>query len=712
MKKGFYARKMVFGAMILMAATFLMLGLYGEAVAASDRLQASSNILNGTFRTPYPDWETIRSTGITADGPGWLFISANGSTCNYNNTDEYTATFAIGFDDWWDMQPVTGYITAYRKIDIINDSGDGSDKPLSITLLRSVQAGSYSVDFLVNKNGGTGQICMHDPNISVIFIPSSSKFKACGSASLDKIPIVSDEGVLIDSCSLTLSEIGSTYIAANGYVDAGNYLYPNDYSAMFSVDNSDTLHSSSPRRYLFSENVGLGQDTFSNLSLTTKLPGNPGSNTYYHRGWADRTNYNGYGIASIKDRSLSAIFIPDSDLYSWFSSRKDYDSPSKSWKTTSPNMQPIYSMNYTMPSDGWVYISADATAVQLDGAYEAEFRIGIDNPAGDSDTRRWVNIYDRENDTGAVSLSVLKFIKAGLHTFYFVGKKKSDLGPGTVTLRYPTMSTLLYWYPKDPVIAPADCTGSLGNQVWKDVNGNGIYDAAIDKPLADVNIWSVSGSVLKAAKTDQNGRYSFNDLCPGDYTIYAGLPTGHTPVAQLGSINIDNDNDGQAGSILGLPASVTASFPLGEGQSKQTIDFGFRDLSCTASIGNQVWIDSNGNGTYEQGTDTPFPFVLLAVLDGKDNIYNFFLSDGDGHYSFWNLCAGDYKVAAFSPAGYSPVRALGSVNTDNDNDGQDVYFFGHFSVTPVFPLGQSESKQSVDFGFTTSKFIFMPLIIR
>ena len=59
-----------------------------------------------------------------------------------------------------------------------------------------------------------------------------------------------------------------------------------------------------------------------------------------------------------------------------------------------------------VPTNGQVFISADATLAYHNGEYEARAGIGIDNPVGDFNTDRWVSVYDHPPGGGWNSLAL------------------------------------------------------------------------------------------------------------------------------------------------------------------------------------------------------------------------------------------------------------------------------------------------------------------
>ena len=101
---------------------------------------------------------------------------------------------------------------------------------------------------------------------------------------------------------------------------------------------------------------------------------------------------------------------------------------------------------------------------------------------------------------------------------------------------------------------------SLGDAVWIDADDDGVYDAA-EAPLANVTVTLVDaagnpvtdadGNPVGPTTTDANGRYSFENLLPGQYSVIFTLPAGYawsTP-----NLGADDGLDSDA-----VPATRTA----------------------------------------------------------------------------------------------------------------------------------------------------------
>jgi len=212
---------------------------------------------------------------------------------------------------------------------------------------------------------------------------------------------------------------------------------------------------------------------------------------------------------------------------------------------------------------------------------------------------------------------------------------------------------------------------SIGNFVWEDTDGDGVQDSG-EPGVANVTVLlngtTGAGTVVNlTTTTDSNGFYRFNNLAPGTYTVTVQLPTGYafTAANQGSDDGLDSDADPTTGA---MSATVLTS-----GEVDLTWDAG---LYRPASVGDRVWLDSNGNGLQDTG-ESGIQSVAVAiysvgpdgVIGGGDDVFVAATStDSSGNYSFSGLRPGSYYLLFNLPAGYNiSPQDQGSDNTiDSD----------------------------------------------
>jgi protocatechuate 3,4-dioxygenase beta subunit/phosphotransferase system IIB component len=198
----------------------------------------------------------------------------------------------------------------------------------------------------------------------------------------------------------------------------------------------------------------------------------------------------------------------------------------------------------------------------------------------------------------------------------------------------------------------AAADGSIGDRVWADTDGDGVQDAGEPGlPGVTVRLRDGDGNVVATTATDANGTYSFDSLAAGTYSVEidaATLPAGTVPTYDLDGIGTPN----------------AASVELEADQERTDADFGYRG---SASLGDRLWIDIDGDGTQDAG-EPGINGVTVELVDGSGTVIATTTTAGDGTYTFSNLLGGSYTVrvvAATLPAGLTPSYDLDGIGTPN-----------------------------------------------
>lgn len=229
-------------------------------------------------------------------------------------------------------------------------------------------------------------------------------------------------------------------------------------------------------------------------------------------------------------------------------------------------------------------------------------------------------------------------------------------------------------------------TASVGDQVWHDLDLDGIQDPAEVPALGiggvDVVLRDPLGNEIDRCETDGAGRYEFVGLKDGLFRLdldATTIPPGFGPTLSDAGSDDSVDSDPQGAVFVLNGTDLTWDFGL------RTPDLG--------SIGDLVWDDVNEDGCQQLG-EPGLGGIRLTLQDDLGNDW-VTVSLSDGSYVFSGLPAGNYTVdvdATTLPVGYQPTacNACGDPTVDND--------CGPVAVV----LAADQMDPTVDFGFAFS----------
>ena len=214
---------------------------------------------------------------------------------------------------------------------------------------------------------------------------------------------------------------------------------------------------------------------------------------------------------------------------------------------------------------------------------------------------------------------------------------------------------------------------SIGDTIWYDADGDAVQDtgATSEPGIPGVTVtlaWSGPDGLLGTADdvtftttTDANGKYLFSGLpVNGGSDQYR---VSVTPPAASPSPTYDSDD---------IATANQSTLALEPGTDNQSQDFGYRG---TATLGNLVWEDLNGNGVQDSGESGIGGVRVELFLAGNPTAPLLVTTTaGDGTYSFGNLAAGTYTLHFSDTAGGTTYTrtvqnsTVGDDATDSDTD--------------------------------------------
>lgn len=200
---------------------------------------------------------------------------------------------------------------------------------------------------------------------------------------------------------------------------------------------------------------------------------------------------------------------------------------------------------------------------------------------------------------------------------------------------------------------------SLGDYLWYDINGDEKQDLGEPSlPGVKLNLLDKNGNVAKIITTDSNGKYIFEKLIPGEYTVAVDSTT--LPEGLKQTYELDGNNDGRV--------NVT----LTPGQEVNTIDFGYYKLGV---IGNYVWEDTNANGI-QDGSEKGIEDVTVELYKTDNTLVKTTKTDVNGLYKFDDLVLGDYYIKFVKSAGFEVSKIYSTedkaIDSDATSDGKTV----------------------------------------
>lgn len=185
-------------------------------------------------------------------------------------------------------------------------------------------------------------------------------------------------------------------------------------------------------------------------------------------------------------------------------------------------------------------------------------------------------------------------------------------------------------------------TVAFGDTVWVDANGNGAQNpgeiglGGVTVQLyrdanADGLLQPGTDTLVATTTTASDGSYLFAGITPtgATYFVAAATPSGYIATTPLNQ---------RFTSVTGSTSYLTA-------------DFGFQPTSSTTlyPISDRVWLDGNGNQTYEPGSpdfEIGIGGVTVDLLDASLNVIGTTTTAADGTFTFAGLTGGaaDYTV--------------------------------------------------------------------
>ena len=210
-------------------------------------------------------------------------------------------------------------------------------------------------------------------------------------------------------------------------------------------------------------------------------------------------------------------------------------------------------------------------------------------------------------------------------------------------------------------------SGSIGDTVWRDLNGDGSQLGGAETGITNVPVFLYVDAnrdgtyvLLASTNTGSSGQYLFSSLPDAPYRVVVGSTSSNIPKDSLGI-------------TYGATTPVSRDITITNGISVLTADFGFAPFGA---IGDTIFWDVNGNGL-QDAFETGVSGVVVTlyydrntngVYDGGDSLANSSLTSSNGVYLFSGLSTGRYVVVVST----NGVLANTVMTADPEADGVPV----------------------------------------
>lgn len=243
--------------------------------------------------------------------------------------------------------------------------------------------------------------------------------------------------------------------------------------------------------------------------------------------------------------------------------------------------------------------------------------------------------------------------------------------------------------------------GQIGHLVWEDINSNGIQDANEPGIMGvEVHLNGVDGvgqSVQRSILTDLDGKYHFEDIYPGTYTLNFVINDDYkvSPKNMGGDDSADSDLN---------PDKKTDPILIISGFKDLSVDAGF--YRCGKLIGH-VWIDKGSKPNIYDAEDEDLDGVDVLLFSTENpnvplqSTKTGVINAQSGRYAFEICKPGYYYVKVIRPQDYKFVSPFAGDGT-NDSKIKDSIA----GITDSFYIGYAHLLPNINAGL-----VYSPLVV-
>ena len=198
---------------------------------------------------------------------------------------------------------------------------------------------------------------------------------------------------------------------------------------------------------------------------------------------------------------------------------------------------------------------------------------------------------------------------------------------------------------------------SISGRVFADPEADCVF-GPLDRPLAGVRVdlLDANGQQVGSTLTDAQGKYKFENLAPGAYSVREQQPAGY----YQGGTMAGSVGGAVTGDVISQIALVSAT---------GAIDYNFCEL-IPGNISGRIHADTDGDCILDPD-ELPLAGVTVQLLNDHGIVVGTAVTDTQGQYRFEGLAPGVYSVRELQPPNYfdgdEHVGTAGGVIVANDS---------------------------------------------
>ncbi|NJJ03585.1 SdrD B-like domain-containing protein [Corynebacterium coyleae] len=241
------------------------------------------------------------------------------------------------------------------------------------------------------------------------------------------------------------------------------------------------------------------------------------------------------------------------------------------------------------------------------------------------------------------------------------GNWKVDVEPGEYTVEYKpgdrvpsepgqvsTKVTIKPGEKRDDIDLGILPSGSVGDRVWNDTNGDGKQDEGEEGLENVVVLVSRDGEPTRSAVTDKDGNWKIEGLNPNaEYDIRFIQPDGWEVTGKVPG----SDESGLVSKVTVKPNEYNDTYDLGLKKTDVTCDC---EPEAPGTLGDRVWVDTNGNGVEDADETEGVEGVTVIIRDKDGNEVIRTVTNEGGNWKV-DVEPGEYTVEYKTRDGYTPT---------------------------------------------------------